>query len=112
MTEKKKAILLTSEEHNAKRVYDKSTMEKLQSRYDLYNTVICKKYIENHIDVCKNAEYIFSTWGMEHFSEKVIKEYTICLAFEELKEPFGCNGKIGSGIISIFENNKMIFNKW
>ncbi|MGN1202456.1 MAG: hypothetical protein ACI4RF_04115, partial [Eubacterium sp.] len=40
------------------------------------------------------------------------KEYTLCLAFKELHEPFGCNGKIGSGIISVFENDKIIFSKW
>lgn len=40
------------------------------------------------------------------------KEYTICLAFKELKEPFGCNNKIGSGTISVFENDKLIFTKW
>lgn len=40
------------------------------------------------------------------------KEYTLCLAFKELKELFGCNGKIGSGLISVFCDDKMIFNKW
>lgn len=40
------------------------------------------------------------------------KEYTINLAFKELKEPFECNGKIGSGVITVFCDDKMIFNKW
>lgn len=40
------------------------------------------------------------------------KEYTINLAFKELKEPFECNGKIGSGLITVFCDDKMIFNKW
>ena len=39
-------------------------------------------------------------------------EYTVNLAFEELKEPFECNGKIGSGLITAFCGEKMIFNKW
>lgn len=40
------------------------------------------------------------------------KDYTVNLAFNELKEPFECNGKIGSGFITIFCGDKMIFNKW
>lgn len=40
------------------------------------------------------------------------KEYTVNLAFKELKEPFECNGKIGSGVITVFCGEKMIFNKW
>lgn len=75
MAEKKKAILLTSEEHNAHRVYDGGMIAKLQERYDLYETVLSKKSIKNHLTACKNAEYIFSTWGMEHFSEEEIRDY-------------------------------------
>lgn len=40
------------------------------------------------------------------------KEYTVNLAFKELKEPFECNGKIGSGLITVFCGEKKIFNKW
>lgn len=40
------------------------------------------------------------------------KEYTINLAFKELKEPLECNGKIGSGLITVFCDDKTIFNKW
>ena len=56
LTEKKKAILLTNEKYNAERVYAGRVMSKLNGRYDLYETVICKKNINNHIDACKNAE--------------------------------------------------------
>lgn len=40
------------------------------------------------------------------------KEYTVNLAFKELKEIFECNGKIGSGLITVFCDDKIIFNKW
>lgn len=39
-------------------------------------------------------------------------EYTVCLAFEELKTPFVCNGKIATGIINVFDGEKRIFKKW
>lgn len=40
------------------------------------------------------------------------EEYTVCLAYEELQEPFECNGKIGSGMFNVFCGDKIIFNKW
>lgn len=40
------------------------------------------------------------------------KEYTVNLASEELKEPFECSGKIGSGMITVFCDDEIIFNKW
>lgn len=40
------------------------------------------------------------------------KEYTVNLALKELKEPFVCNNKIGSGCITVFCGEKIIFNKW
>lgn len=40
------------------------------------------------------------------------KEYTVNFAFKELKEPVECNGKIGSGLITVFCDDEIIFNKW
>ncbi|MGN0570551.1 MAG: heparinase II/III family protein [Candidatus Fimenecus sp.] len=40
------------------------------------------------------------------------KEYTVCLAFEELKEPLVCNGKIGTGLLNVFCEDNRIFKKW
>lgn len=40
------------------------------------------------------------------------KEYSVCLAFKELKHTFECNKKIAHGIINVFCNDKMIFKKW
>lgn len=107
MTEKKKAILLTNEEHNAKRVYDSSIMPKLHDRYDLYKTVICKSNIKNHLDTCKNAEYIFSTWGMEHFSEEEIKEY-----FPKAKCLFYAAGSVQHFAKEFLNCNIRVFSSW
>ena len=40
------------------------------------------------------------------------KEYTICLAHKELKTPYVCNEKVGTGRIMVFENDDVIFRKW
>ena len=107
MTEKKKAILLTNEEHNAKRVYDSSIKPKLHDRYDLYKTVICKSNIKNHLDACKKAEYIFSTWGMEHFSEEEIKEY-----FPKAKCLFYAAGSVQHFAKEFLNCNIRVFSSW
>ncbi|MGN0535569.1 MAG: NAD(P)-dependent oxidoreductase [Eubacterium sp.] len=107
MTERKKAILLTSQEHNAGRVYDSVVMSKLKDRYDLYETVICKRNIKNHIDACRNAEYIFSTWGMEQFSEEEIKEY-----FPKVKCLFYSAGSVQNFAKEFLSCNIRVFSAW
>lgn len=107
MTEKKKAILLTCEEHNASRVYNSRAMSKLNDRYDLYETVLCKKNIKNHTNACQNAEYIFSTWGMEHFSEEEIKEY-----FPKAKCLFYAAGSVQHFAKEFLSCNIRVFSAW
>lgn len=107
MTEQKKAILLTAEEHNAHRVYDSGVIEKLQERYDLYETVLSKKSIKNHLTACKNAEYIFSTWGMEHFSEEEIKDY-----FPNAKCLFYAAGSVQHFAAEFLNCGVRVFSAW
>ena len=60
LTEKKKAILLTNEKHNAERVYDDSIISKLNECYDLYETVICKNNIKKAFKCLQECRiYIF-----------------------------------------------------
>lgn len=75
MADKKKAILMTANKYDANRVYDSGVVSKLKERYDFYDKIICKKNIEKHIEACRSADYIFSTWGMEHFDADEIKNY-------------------------------------
>ena len=107
LIEKKKAILLTNEKYNAERVYAGRVMSKLNGRYDLYETVICKKNINNHIDACKNAEYIFSTWGMEHFDENEIKKY-----FPNAKCLFYSAGSVQHFAKEFLNCNIRVFSAW
>jgi len=107
LTEKKKAILLTSEEHNAERVYDSGVMSKLNDRYDLYETLLCKSNLKNHLNACKSAEYIFSTWGMEHFSEQEIKEY-----FPKAKCLFYAAGSVQHFADEFLNCNIRVFSAW
>lgn len=107
MTEKKKVILLTSHEHDAKRVYDDAMLSKLTERYDLYGTVLCKKNIKDHTDACRKAEYIFSTWGMEHFSEEEIKAY-----FPNVKCLFYAAGSVQHFAAEFLNCGIRVFSAW
>ena len=107
LTEKKKAILLTNEKHNAERVYAGRVISKLNDCYDLYETVICKNNIKNYLSACKNAEYIFSTWGMEHFDENEIKEY-----FPNAKCLFYSAGSVQHFAKEFLNCNIRVFSAW
>lgn len=107
MTEQKKAILLTAQEHDAKRVYDDTMLSKLAERYALYTPVICKKNIKNHMDACRDAEYIFSTWGMEHFNAEEIK-----LHFPNVKCLFYAAGSVQHFAAEFLECGIRVFSAW
>lgn len=107
MTEKKNVILLTSEEHNARRVYDSAVTAELRKRYNLYETVLCKKNIKDHTDACRKAEYIFSTWGMEHFSEEEIKDY-----FPNAKCLFYAAGSVQAFAAEFLNCGIRVFSAW
>lgn len=107
MHKKKTAVLLTAEEHNAKRVYDSNMLSRLRKCYDLYETVLCRKNIQNHMDACRKAEYIFSTWGMEHFSETEIKAY-----FPNVKCLFYAAGSVQHFAAEFLSCGIRVFSAW
>lgn len=107
MIEKKKAILLTAQGYDANRVYDSGVTAKLKNRYDLYDTVLCKQNIEEHRTACRNAEYIFSTWGMEHFSEEEIKAY-----FPNAKCLFYAAGSVQHFASEFLKCHIRVFSAW
>lgn len=107
MIEKKKAILLTAQEHDAKRVYDNSILSELENRYDLYKTVLCKKNINSHLEAAQNAHYIFSTWGMEHFNEEEIKKY-----FPKAECLFYAAGSVQHFADEFLNCNIRVFSAW
>lgn len=107
MIEQKKAILLTARERDAKRVYDDAVRSKLAERYALYAPVICKENIQNHIDDCREAKYIFSSWGMEHFSVEEIKAY-----FPNAECLFYAAGSVQHFADAFLECGIRVFSAW
>lgn len=107
LNKKETAILLTSQENNAKRVYDSNMLSRLRECYDLYETVLCRKNIKNHMDACQNAQYIFSTWGMEHFSKEEIKVF-----FPSVKCLFYAAGSVQHFAAEFLNCGIRVFSAW
>lgn len=107
LSKKQTAILLTANKRNAERVYDSNMILKLKERYDLYDTVLCRNNIKNHIEICRKAEYIFSTWGIEHFSEAEIKEY-----FPNAKYLFYAAGSVQHFAAEFLNCKIRVFSAW
>ncbi|MGN1417823.1 MAG: NAD(P)-dependent oxidoreductase [Acutalibacteraceae bacterium] len=107
MAEKKRAIILTSQEHDANRVYDSSVLSGLKDRYDLFETVIYKKNIGSYLEQAQNAQYIFSTWGMEHFSAEEIKTY-----FPKAECLFYAAGSVQHFAKEFLDCNIRVFSAW
>lgn len=72
--EKIKAILLTKNIDDAKRVYDSDIVNKLSEEYDFCFKPMSKKDVLNNLNTTKKAEYLFSTWSMEHYTKEEIKK--------------------------------------
>ncbi len=103
----KKAIFLTSVKTDAERVYYENVKSELERRYDIYKTVLDKSNIDAHIKAANEAEYIFSTWGMEHFSENEIKMY-----FPNVKCLFYAAGSVQHFAKEFLNCNIRVFSAW
>ncbi len=103
----KKAIFLTSSQYDIDRVYENKIRAELQSRYDFYETVIDKSNIEKHSEAARNAEYIFSTWGMEHFTESEIKKF-----FPNVKCLFYAAGSVQHFAAEFLNCDIRVFSAW
>lgn len=102
-----KAVIMTANEYDAKRVFTNDIIKILDERYELCNEIICKRNIENYIDFLKDAEYIFATWGMEHFSKEEIKRY-----FPRLKCVFYAAGSVQGFAKEFLDGGVRVFSAW
>ncbi len=103
----KKAIFLTYDKNDFKRIYENAVGSELKSRYDLYETVLDKSNIKEHLKAANAAEYIFSTWGMEHFTEEEIKEY-----FPKAKCLFYAAGSVQHFAAEFLNRGIRVFSAW
>ena len=86
----KKAIFFNNDGENMiPKVYSQKIKKMLFSELDFYPEVISASKMAEHSNATKNADYIFSTWGMPHLTEDDIKTY-----FPNLKVVFYGAGSV------------------
>lgn len=102
-----KVAIITANIKNANRVYTTDLKQELADRYELLPEVVSKKNIERHIDFLKETEYLFATWGMEHFTEDEIKKY-----FPSLKCVFYSAGTVQQFAKEFLSLGIRVFSAW
>lgn len=73
-TPKPRAVFLNSEPEVMYGVWTDSRIEEIQHRCDLFPEPIHFDNLSEHLEVVKQAEFAFSTWGMPEFSEDQVRE--------------------------------------
>lgn len=102
-----KVAIITANKRNANRVYTVELRQELADRYELLPEIVSKKNIEQHIDFLKETEYLFATWGMEHFTEDEIKKY-----FPSLKCVFYSAGTVQQFANEFLSLGIRVFSAW
>lgn len=70
-----KAIFFSDNPQHITRAYGADAVLRIQKYYEIEPCVISKANLKDHIAAAKEAEAIFSTWGMECFSKDEIKQF-------------------------------------
>ena len=85
---KSKVILLCDSPENIARVYGEGRLERLETLADVQAQIISKADFDHMLPVVKDAEYIFSTWGMPVLTPVQIKH------MKKLKAVFYAAGSV------------------
>lgn len=100
-----KAVFFSDNPENITNAYGKEAVELIKKYYDIDHCVICRANINKHFEAAKNAEAIFSAWGMERFSEEEIKQY-----FPNIKYIFYAAGSVQHFAKEFFNCSVRIFS--
>lgn len=100
--------ILLGNEGNIKRVYSPEVMQQLGKEAGLNSKIIiASDRIAEHQTLTKQADYLFSTWGMPTLSEKEIEEY-----FPWLKAVFYAAGSVKGFATPFLKRGIRIFSAW
>lgn len=88
---KKKAVFLSQKEsvEQIKRVYSPESIDIIGRYADLYGTIIDGDSLDENKEYLREAEVVFSTWGMPSLDEQVIEKY-----FPKLQAVFYAAGSV------------------
>lgn len=102
-----KAVIMTSNEHDANRVFVPEILEALRGRYELCDNLISKKNLDENKEFLKDTQCIFCTWGMERFTAEEIKKY-----FPSLKCVYYAAGSVQGFAKEFLECGVRVFSAW
>lgn len=103
----KKAIFFGSS-GSVNNVYSKEVIDALHSELEFETDhVITKNELEEYKDILGRAEYIFSTWGMPHFTTEEIKTY-----LPKAKALFYGAGSVQTFAREFLECGIAVFSAW
>ncbi len=89
-------------------VYSADVVKKLHEKFDFaYDGVIAKNQMNEFRGVLAEAEYLFSTWGMPHFTREEIREY-----LPSLKAVFYGAGSVQHFAREFLEEGIAVFSAW
>lgn len=89
-------------------VFDDATVEKLHSLCGLCREpVITKANLEQYKDELRDTEYLFSTWGMEHYTVEEIRTY-----FPSLHVLFYAAGTVKDFGAEFLDAGVRVFSAW
>ena len=107
LSNKTKAMFVCNNKNNINRVYSEELKKILFENYDFEKEIINKNNICQYIDIAKEAEYIFSTWGMEKFTVQEIKTY-----FPNVRCVFYAAGSVQHFAKEFLDCGIRVFSAW
>ena len=84
-----KAAIITRNSRDAARVFPEQIRAALAQRYELCGVVLSKGNLNQYADLACQTQFLFATWGMEHFTTEEIRQY-----FPNLKAVFYAAGSV------------------
>lgn len=88
-------------------VIPQDRMDRIRQYMDLPDEIIGFHNIEQHKDGLKDAEIMWSTWGIERFNKEQLEQY-----FPRLKAVFYCAGSVQCFAQPFLERGVRVFSAW
>ncbi|MEG1845636.1 MAG: NAD(P)-dependent oxidoreductase [Oscillospiraceae bacterium] len=101
-----KTAILTNNVNDAKVVFGADFKEAMRD-FGLLEKTITKSDLEKNPDLLKDAEYVFTTWGMPHFTNDEIKKF-----FPNLKAVLYAAGSVQSFAKEFLDEGISVHSAW
>lgn len=107
MQAKKNAAFITASKRNFNYVYDADMQNTIKTAFSVETPLLSKAYLKKNPEAAKHVEFLFSTWGMEHFKKEEIQTY-----FPSLQCIFYAAGSVQDFAQPFLESGVRVFSAW